>query len=467
MIQTINGAIAANRFGLGARPGDLERIGSHGREWLSRQLGDPNAFLISAQGLPDTLAAGAAVGSYMQAIRQRRSQSPTSNPMPAPGQMPQGAGPLAPLRQIALREGVARFNHALTTQAPFAERLAGFWANHFTVSATKALTIALVGVYERDAIRAHLGGSFANLLLAVARHPGMLLYLDQAQSVGPNSPLGQRRDSGLNENLARELLELHTLGAQGGYTQADVTQLAMALTGWTIAGPRTQRFAPGAAPGSFVFVPAMHEPGPRIVLGKRYSDGGAEQAQTIIADLARHPSTARHVATQLARHFISDAPPESAIKQLEKVFRDTNGDLPSLHGALIPLPHAWDPIPQKYKSPHDFVLSALRLVGAPDIEPKALVGVFDLLGQPLFRAPSPEGWPDDSASWLSPDGIMKRLEWSQALAGRAIGQRRPDALLKEALGELVSASTLESVRRAESGEQGLTLALMSPEFQRR
>ncbi len=467
MSQAFEGAIAANRFGLGARPGDLALIGTGGRDWLLMQLRDPGQFRFTAPGLPDTRTASAALGAYLLAISERRAQKQDTAAQQAQAEPLLAARPLAALTQIAVREGAARVNHGLTTPAPFAERLAGFWANHFTVSATKALTIALVGVYEREAVRAHLGGSFGALLQAAARHPGMLLYLDQAQSVGPNSVLGKRRESGLNENLARELLELHTLGAQGGYTQADVTQFAMALTGWTIAGPRTQRFAPDSPAGDFVFVPAMHEPGPRVVLGKRYSEGGEEQAQAILADLARHRATARHVATQLASHFISDSPPEAAINHLEKVFRDSEGDLPSLHRALVSLPQAWERTPQKFKSPQDFLLSGLRLVGAANVEAKAVMAGFELLGQPLYRAPSPEGWPDDGASWLSPDGVMKRLEWSQALAERAIGQRSPEVMLTQALGALANATTLESVRRAESGVQGLTLALMSPEFQRR
>lgn len=467
MSQAAEPAIAANRFGLGARAGDLGLIGSGGRDWLTAQVQESRHFLVPAQNLPDTPTASAAAQAYVQARRQRRAQTRSSDSAPAQASMPEPVQLVAPLAQIALREGVARINHALVTPAPFAERLAAFWANHFTVSATKVTTIALVGVYEREAVRAHLGGSFGELLLAVARHPGMLVYLDQAQSVGPNSALGRRRNGGLNENLAREMLELHCLGAQGGYSQADVTQLAMALTGWTIAGPRTQRFVPASAAGGFAFVPAMHEPGARMILGKRYGEGGVEQGEAIIADLARHPATARHIATQLASHFIADNPPDAAIHQLEKVFRDTDGHLPSLHHALVLLPQAWETTPQKYKTPYDFVLSALRLVGANQIEGKGMASAFDLLGQPVFRAPSPEGWPDDSASWLSPDGVMKRLEWSQALAERAIGQSRPDALLEQGLGSLASALTLEAVRRAESGVQGLTLALMSPEFQRR
>lgn len=470
MIKAIEAAIAANRFGLGARPGDIAALGDNGRDWLLTQLTSRDGFRITAPGLPDIKTATRAVGTYIAAIRQRRADNvpaPASEAQTPEAEVERLKRPLAPLTQIALHEGAARLNHALTTSSPCAERLAGFWTNHFTVSATKALTIALVGVFEREAIRDNLGGSFSALLLAAARHPGMLFYLDQVQSVGPNSPLGLRRESGLNENLARELLELHTLGAQGGYTQSDVTELAKALTGWSIAGPRTRRFAPNAADGEFVFVPAMHEPGARTLLGKRYGEGGTEQGEAMLGDLARHPATARTIAMKLAKHFVADSPPGSAVAKLETAFRQTDGDLPSLHRAVVSLPEAWDTIPQKFKSPLEFMLSGLRLVGARDVEGRAMAAALELLGQPLFRAPSPEGWPDDAGSWLSPDAIMKRLEWSQALAAHSITAAAPETILAGALGPLVRKATLDGVSRAENGVQGLTLALMSPEFQRR
>jgi uncharacterized protein (DUF1800 family) len=305
----------------------------------------------------------------------------------------------------------------------------------------------------------------------MAQHPGMLLYLDQAQSIGPNSLIGLRRNSGLNENLAREILELHTVGVQNGYSQTDVTELAKALTGWTIASQRTQRWAPSAQPGDFVFIADWHEPGARTVLGQRYPESGEAQGRAILMDLAVHPSTARRVAQQLACHFVADEPPVRAIEQLETAFLAHQGDLVSVHKALIDLPEAWvggtTGVAHKFKSPSEFLMSSLRMLGQRTIEPAPLRNAINLVGQPPFRAPSPAGWPDRASHWAAPDAIMKRLEWSQLLADRLGNRERPEDRLAGALGPALSAETLRAIRRAESPSQGLVLALMSPEFQRR
>jgi uncharacterized protein (DUF1800 family) len=299
------------------------------------------------------------------------------------------------------------------------------------------------------------------------RHPAMLIYLDQAQSIGPNSRIGERRERGLNENLAREALELHSLGAQGGYAQDDVTEFARALTGWTIVSKQTRRFAGNAPDGAFVFVEEMHEPGVRRVMGKRYPDDGPGQARAILADLAQHPKTARRVAERLVRAFVADAPPESVVSAVEAAYLETKGDLPSLHRTLIEHPDAWRPDATKFKSPNEFVVSAFRALG---IEPRSLMAAaaaYRTLGETPFAAPSPEGWPIDGASWLSPDALVKRLEWSQWIAERAPARKPPPDMLRDALGALLTPATEQAIRRAESASQGLTIGLMSPDFQRR
>lgn len=477
MNQMLAAAIALNRFGIGARPGELDRIAAAPQDWLRRQVTNAEAFRTAGAGLVDTRTAAVA----MQADRaRRRDQSSEQSPQRRETQTarrnqppPQGAAPPVPqpddiqrLNEIAQGEALARLNHGLTTEHGYAERLAWFWSNHFTVAANKLVTLPFAGTFEREAIRANLTRTFGELLLAATRHTGMLLYLDQAQSIGPDSLAGRRRDAGLNENLAREILELHTLGVAGGYTQADVTEFARALTGWTMANQRLGRLANAAEPGSFIYVAAMHEPGTRTVLGKRYG-GGEEQARAILADLARHPSTARHIATKLARHFIADDPPAGAISRLERVFLDTSGDLPALHAALIDLPEAWQPELRKFKTPNEFVLSALRLARIPQVDQRGATVTQELLGQQTFRASSPAGWPDDAPSWAGPDAIMKRIEWSQQLAGRVVAQQRPADALESVLGPLLSSRSRESVQRAASARQGFALALMTPEFQRR
>ncbi len=455
MSRDLEAALALNRFGLGARP--RERAGlTAPKAWLTAQLRSPHAFALPApEGLLSASAAAEALAAYRETRRDRRDGAPRE------------ANPRIELTEAAFAEMQARTLHALTTPHGFAERLVWFWSNHFTIAATKLTTIPFVGVHEREAIRPRMSGRFADMLEAAVLHQGMLLYLDQAQSVGPASRIGARREAGLNENLAREVLELHTLGAGAGYTQNDVTEFAKALTGWTIATERIARLAPRARPGAVVFIEALHEPGARTLLGKSYPDTGADQARAMLADLAAHPATARRCAEKLARHFIADDPPAAAVAHLERAFTRGDGALPALHEALIDAPDIWSPGLRKFKTPNEFIVSSLRLAGLERLEPRALIAAYDLLGQAPFRAPSPEGWPDDAASWAGPDAVMKRLEWAQAFAQRIGARIRPQDLADDALGPLLSDDTRTAIARAESAEQGFTLALMSPEFQRR
>lgn len=464
MATSLETSIAVNRFGLGARPGELDAVSSGPRAWLEKQVSDMSAFRLAASGLVTTRTAAEALSTYLNDQREKAASRESMSPEAQEAAI---LKPLKALRDIAAAEIEARANHGLTTRHGFAERLVLFWSNHFTISATKALTIPFAGVFEREVVRSRMTGTFADMLVASTRHPGMLLYLDQAQSVGPNSKAGARRDRGLNENLAREILELHTLGAQGGYTQADVTEFAKALTGWSMVGERTERLAKGAQTGDFLFIPQFHEPGTRSVMGTRYAETDAAQAEAVLRDLSRHPATGRRIAQKLAQHFIADDPPAAAVDALERSFRQHGGSLPELHRTLITLTEAWSPEARKFKTPNEFLTSALRLAGLPKVEGKALLYAYELLGQPPFRAPSPEGWPDDAESWAGPDALIKRIEWSQALSDRLGSAVRPEDMARSALGAALTAKTIQAISRAESASQGLTLALMSPEFQRR
>ncbi len=465
MDETLTASIAANRFGLGARPGELNAARLDPKAWLAKQLKDKSSFALTADGLPTSRMAAESLGGYFDDMKASSSGAAKKREPEARAQ--RGIKPLKSLRDILLAEVEARTFRGLSTETSFAERLVLFWSNHFTVSANKVVTIPFAGAFEREVIRTGMTGTFADLLVASTRHPGMLLYLDQARSIGPNSKAGKRRDKGLNENLAREILELHTLGAQGGYTQTDVTEFAKALTGWSLTGGRTKLVAPEADPGDFIFVDRYHEPGARMVLGHRYAESDGAQAEAILRDLAKHTSTARHIATKLARHFVADDPPAAAIDALEKSYRTSGGRLPALHETLISLEAAWRPEPQKFKSPNEFFLSALRCAGLARIDRTRLVSAYGLLGQAPYQAPSPEGWPDDAASWAGPDAVIKRIEWAQAFSDLQRGTFRPEDMAKAALGPALSMRTIQSIARAESAPQGLTLALMSPEFQRR
>jgi len=289
----------------------------------------------------------------------------------------------------------------------------------------------------------------------------MLAYLDNAVSIGPNSPAGKRRGRGLNENLARELLELHTVGVDAGYSQADVTALARILTGWSIGGP-----ARPEATGRFIFVPVHHEPGPQRVMGKTYARLGLAKGEAALRDLARHPATARHICAKLARCFVSDEPPPALVARLERAFLDSEGDLKVVAQTLVRSPEAWRAEPAKMRRPFEFVVAAARAVQEPLPFPLAQQALVRL-GEPLWTPPSPKGYSDETAAWLSPEAITTRLDWAWSLARRIRLEQHPVELAEEILGPLLSPETRGTVARAESRAQALTLLLMSPEFQRR
>ena len=353
----------------------------------------------------------------------------------------------------------------LDADAGFVERLVRFWSNHFCVSVAKSNFVrTAAGAFEREAIRPFVLGSFANMLLAVERHPVMLHYLDNQQSIGPNSKAGKNRGKGLNENLAREIMELHTLGVDGGYSQPDVTSLARIITGWTIVA-RDGRLG---EPGAFVFNANAHEPGDQMLLGKAYLRGGMGQGEAALNDLARQPATARHIAFKLARHFVSDEPPPALVERLTKVFTDKDGDLRALAHALVEAPEAWDAPMGKLRSPFDFVLAIRRATQRqPLADAGPVLGQLGALGQPLWQPPGPNGFTDVSAAWISAEGMKLRLDTAAQIARQLKDLGKPSDLLNDLIGEAASPETQQAVARAESREQGLALLFMSPEFQRR
>src|SRR5277367_4337795 len=313
-------ALALHRFGFGPRAGSIEAIADDPRGALVAELDRPQAGQITNPDLPTSGAANRAVFEFnaeRNAEKKRKGRDSAQAMMEAAPAQPE-AVPLP--RQLFRNEARARIDAALSAEIGLVERLVWFWSNHFCVNQEKTV---MAGAYEREAIRPHVLGRFVDMLLAAEGHPAMLLYLNNAQSIGPDSVAGIHRDKGLNENLAREILELHTLGVRTVYTQADVTKFGKVLTGWTIL-PTVSDPDHG---GEFVFLQRAHEPGPQTVLGKTYPDTGVEQGRAVLADLARHPATAQHVATKLARHFIADDPPPSLIETLTKTFLDTDGDL--------------------------------------------------------------------------------------------------------------------------------------------
>ena len=382
------------------------------------------------------------------------------------------------IREAYLRQGRveyvaavgARTSSALKTSTPFVERLVHFWSNHFAVSVDKLLIVGLAGGFEADAIRPNVLGRFEDLLLAAVRHPAMLLYLDQAQSIGPGSPAGQRaqnqqqRSRGLNENLAREILELHTLGVRSGYTQDDVTEFARALTGWTLPNDESG----DGADVTFRFVRALHEPGVRTVLGRRYEDSGEQQARAILHNLATAPATARHVATKLARHFVADDPAPALVQRLADTFTRTGGDLASVYRELVASPEAWLPAQGKFKSPWDWSISSLRAMGRREMPPMQSINLMNQLGQPVWRPGSPAGYGDLSSTWAAPDALIRRVETAQRFAEQAGNSVDARTLAPRVLpGGTLSEATAGAIARAESGNTALALLLVAPEFLRR
>ncbi len=377
-----------------------------------------------------------------------------------PASQPKGAPPPPPLPQrIFLDEAKARMDAAYGAEIGFVQRLVWFWSNHFCVSADKVP--AMAGAYEREAIRAHVLGHFGDMLAAVETHPAMLFYLDNAQSIGPSSVAGINRDRGLNENLAREILELHTLGVRSVYAQEDVTSFAKVLTGWTII-PAEVDPDHGA---EFTFIRRMHEPGPQKVIGKVYHDAGVEQGRAVLADLALHPATANHVCAKLAQHFIADEPARSLVDRLAKRFTETDGNLREVAKALLAAPESWSAPRAKLKRPGEWMIAALRATGSPPADPQPLIQAHNLLGEPLWRPPAPKGFDDNSKAWM--DGVAQRLDIANQLALRVAGSAAPDAVVETALGPLASAQTRQAVARAASRPQALALLFMAPEFQRR
>lgn len=460
--------IAANRFGLGARPGDLARIDHDPRHWLRQQLNGPPRPPTALAALPST----ASVLDQVQALRRsQRRQPAAAADVPAPDIVERYS---RVVREHYIAQVAARYRAAAASDTPFFERLVHFWSNHFAVSADKQPLPAIAGLFEQEAIRPNVTGPFANLLSAAIRHPAMILYLDNQRSIGPNSRLGRRaararpdNTLGLNENLAREILELHTLGVDGGYDQTDVTAFARVLTGWSIGGAGERgRFAEGT-PGTFEFREQIHEPGAQVILGKRYAERGVRQGEAVLGDLAVHPSTANFLARKLARHFVADDPPDGIVTALAEAYLDSGGALTRVYATLIDLGLADQPLTRKYKTPHDFVLSALRAFNHVPEAPQFLVGALDLLGQPAYRPGSPAGWPDTAEEWGGADALYKRIEWSDTVA-RFVGARvNPLRLGDTVLGPAFSAPTRRVVAGAERLAQGLTLLLASPDFQRR
>ena len=451
--MSLEGAIAAHRFGLGARPGEIEAASKDPKGWLMAQIGTEADQPLA----PD----GGALANSGILVRQEQDMIAARRALKAgdPDTQKKQAG--ARLK-IFTDEMAGRFRLGFATTRPFAEHLAWFWTNHFTVSTTAGRTLNFAGAFEREAIRPYIGGKFETMLLAVASHPAMLVYLNNVASIGPHSIAGERNGKGRNENLGRELMELYSLGVDGGYTQGDVIALANILTGWGL-DPRS--------PSGFGFFPNRHEPGMQSLRGKRY-DSTLRGGIQAVRDLAYDPHTARHIAVKFATYFIADQPSPQSVARLESVFNRTGGDLHALAVAAVEDPDAWTPGPAKLRSPVEYVTAAYRLLDLPsggnaDQQVRAAMGSARAMGEFPMTASSPNGWPLTSDAWSGPDAILNRIEWAKQVGARMPPGFSASAAGEASMGPLLSSMTKTVMARAETQGDALAFLLVSPEFQRR
>jgi uncharacterized protein (DUF1800 family) len=443
---------ALNRFGLGARIGERRAL-REPKEWLRGQL----------EGRPSEPAGGASMDQISETLQGFRSAQRSK-------ERARLRRARRSLQELAVREARAMLTQRVTTDRPFVERLVAFWSNHLCVSVeAKSQIAALAGHYERTAIRPHVLGRFSDMVLASARHPAMLFYLDNFQSIGPGSRAGKRtgragRQRGLNENYARELMELHTVGVDGGYTQGDVEQLARILTGWTVSG-----LGPGSRRGEklgFAFRQILHEPGEKTVLGRRYRQAGLREGERAIRDLCAHPATAHFVAGKLVRHFVSDSPPPEAVAEIARVFTESEGDLREVSSTLIELDAAWEPELRKFRTPQDWLVAVFRSFHAPEA-PEPMVPLLRQLRHTPWAPSAPKGYGDGKREWADPDSLMNRAELAETIAERlsADGRLDPMRLLDVIdVGDDDPLTTLladDSISRRER----LALAIGGPAFQ--
>jgi uncharacterized protein (DUF1800 family) len=507
--------VALNRFGFGARggaAGDLINAASDPRGFVKAELNRPGGVMLEMPGLQPTPALAELVFAYQAEVKLARevvakagaaaseatppatdAKAPRRNPSldnaaaemsgKAPAMEKSGANaptqsteamqpnaakppaqPLNVIQKTYRTEALARLQRAMIADCGFTERLVTFWSNHFCISANKGeLGRMWAGAFEREAIRPHVLGRFGDMLKAVEQHPAMLFFLDNQQSLGPDSRAGQNRKRGLNENLAREIMELHTLGVGSGYSQDDVTSLARIITGWTFAGRQGQL----GPPGNFVFNANAHQPGPQRLLDKTYEDTGVAQGEAALADIARHPAAAKFIAIKFARHFVADEPPPALVARLQEVFHKSDGDLRALATTLVDSDEAWQVPLTKLRSPYEFLVATGRLLAQIPDDPTRYLGGLNLLGQPLWSPAGPNGFPDTNAAWAAPEGMKLRLDISAQVASRLGDNVDPRDLLQLVAADAASGETRRTIERAESRQQALALLLMSPEFQRR
>ncbi|MCV2367547.1 DUF1800 domain-containing protein [Roseateles oligotrophus] len=474
---------ALNRLGFGPRPADaaaIQRLGADA--WLTQflaqqmQAGQPLAppWAARLQGMAmQTLSQAELLGRYREAQRAGREEKRS----PAGGAEPEGGKARRELlRPLLLEASEQRLLRALHSPGQLEEVLVDFWFNHFNVFAGKGPVGVLIGNYEREAIRPHVFGKFRSMLGATAKHPAMLIYLDNVQSVAPGYQpprrFGQeggkapKAPTGLNENYARELMELHSLGVDGGYTQRDVTELARMLTGWTVDYRAAMR---GAAGPLFHFDAGRHDGGVKQWMGRRVEPAGQREGEWALDMLAAHPATARHIAFKLAQAFVSDAPAPALVQRLSDNFLATQGDLRALMQCLIKDEEFWRQAHwgAKFKTPYQYLLSSLRALDISPAEPQAMLGALAQAGMPLYGAQTPDGYKNVAGAWMNAEALAQRVQWASRIGGGpGRGSETSSQALASTLGAILQDGTRQMVA-AEPADSRMALLLASAEFMHR
>ena len=447
--------IAVNRFGYGARGNELIKAKANPIKWLESQLKE----IEFTDGLPSSDEVFLAYGKFQQQkklLKKKKKENTTKNKREDKQNMMMNNA----ARRTYVKMSSIALKQAINSEHSVSWRLLDFFSNHFSVSSKGRLMLGLSPTLEREAIAPNLLGNFSDLLLAVMQHPAMIIYLNNEKSFGANSRLAKKRKVGLNENLAREIMELHTLGVNGGYRQNDVIELAKAMTGWSVKRPKKEHGS------GFVFREYGHEPGNRTLLGENYAQRGIQQGQQMLRDLAMHPTTANYVCKKIAHHFVSESVQQSLIDKMQKTWLDNQGNIKKVMITLFNASEAWLTTPQKFKTPREFVISVYRAIAPNTINDKNLINSLNNLGQKPFNAGSPAGFSDDESDWLGASALIARIEWSSLLSAK-VKNINTAHIMANSLGASVSSNTYQMVMRAESRQQANTLFLMSPEFQRR
>jgi len=465
-----------NRLSFGPRAGDIEAVKSIGIEaYLQSQLRASSIqepqFLTQQLDSLETLRISPAV------LVQEYRQGSQNGKKPSPEMLLAARQKNRRILEQAIQGHLLR---SLYSNRQLEEVLVDFWYNHFNVFAGKGLDQVLVGNYEAQAIRPHVLGKFRDLLAATAQHPAMLFYLDNWQNTAPNSPGARGRYKGINENYARELMELHTLGVNGGYTQQDVITLAHILTGWGFPRPRqgmarlvsdvVGKTDSTAVQSGFYFDASRHDSGDKVFLGKTIKGGGIEEGEQALDILARHQATARHISYKLAQYFVTDHPPSSLVDQLAKGFQETDGDIREVLNTLFHSSEFLNPnyYNAKLKTPYQYVISALRATDTKIHNFRPVAGILNQMGMPLYGCQTPDGYKNTEEAWLNPDGMLRRISWTTALAtGRFAGSKPMEAQqLEKTLGNSLSAKTMQVID-SQPAQLRAALMLGSPEFMKR